>query len=51
LSLLAPFQIFALGRKLDFDIGHGRSAVADAMSGHVLAKDVLRGTCERPRSF
>jgi phosphatidylethanolamine-binding protein (PEBP) family uncharacterized protein len=44
---LYAFQIFALGRKLDFDHAPGRSAVVEAMTGHVLAKGVLVDAYER----
>jgi Raf kinase inhibitor-like YbhB/YbcL family protein len=44
---LYVFQIFALDRKLDFDRPPRLKAVAQAMSGHVLAKGVLTGTYER----
>ncbi len=44
---LYAFQLFALDRRLDFDRPHGRSAVIDAMRGHVLAKGVLNGAYER----
>ena len=41
------FQIFALDRKLDFDNSPGRSALIDAMRGHVLAKGLHIGIYER----
>jgi Raf kinase inhibitor-like YbhB/YbcL family protein len=44
---LYVFQLFALGRKLDFDRPPGLKAVVEAMRGHVLAKGVLVGTYER----
>jgi Raf kinase inhibitor-like YbhB/YbcL family protein len=44
---LYAFQIFALDRKLNFDHPPGRSAVVEAMTGHVLAKGVLVGAYER----
>ena len=44
---LYVFQVFALDAKLDFVRPPGRRAVAEAMSGHVLAKGALVGTYER----
>jgi Raf kinase inhibitor-like YbhB/YbcL family protein len=44
---LYAFQIFALDCKLAFDHTPGRSAVVEAMTGHVLAKGVVIGAYER----
>lgn len=44
---LYVFQLFALDRRLDFERPPSRRAVAEAMSGHVLAKGVLVGAYER----
>lgn len=41
------FQLFALDRKLDLAESPGRSAVVDAMKGHVLAMGTLIGLYER----
>lgn len=41
------FQLFALDRPLDFDGTPGRTALLDAMRGHVLARGMLVGTYER----
>jgi Raf kinase inhibitor-like YbhB/YbcL family protein len=44
---LYVFQVFALDAQLDFARPPSRKAVAEAMSGHVLAKGALVGTYER----
>jgi Raf kinase inhibitor-like YbhB/YbcL family protein len=41
------FQIFALDTSLAFEGTPGRNALIDAMRGHVLAKGLHIGTCER----
>ncbi|QDM40520.1 YbhB/YbcL family Raf kinase inhibitor-like protein [Altererythrobacter sp. TH136] len=41
------FQLFALDRALDLQPGAGRSALVEAMEGHVLAAAVLTGTYRR----
>ncbi|GJD29330.1 hypothetical protein PMNALOAF_0563 [Methylobacterium adhaesivum] len=41
------FQIYALDAPLDLDASPGRSAVIEAMRGHVLAKGSLMGTYAR----
>jgi Raf kinase inhibitor-like YbhB/YbcL family protein len=41
------FQLFALSTKADIGNNPGRSAVIDAMNGHVLAAGVLVGTYSR----
>ena len=41
------FQAYALDRRLDLSSSPGRTALIDAMRGHVLAKGSLTGTYER----
>lgn len=41
------FQVFALDRRLTFDSVPGRTALLDAIRGHVLAKGLLIGRYER----
>ena len=41
------FQLFALDTPIRADAGAGRSALIDAMEGHVLSAAVLTGTYER----
>ncbi len=41
------FQVFALGRLLELKDGTGRSALLDAMRGHILAAGELIGTYQR----
>ena len=41
------FQLFALDRRLDLEPGVGRSALIEAMSGHVLGNGELVGTYKR----
>jgi Raf kinase inhibitor-like YbhB/YbcL family protein len=41
------FQLFALDKKLDLEPGAGRSALIEAMRGHVVAWGELVGTYER----
>ena len=41
------FQLFALDTPVRADAGVGRSALIDAMEGHVLSAAVLTGTYER----
>jgi Raf kinase inhibitor-like YbhB/YbcL family protein len=41
------FQIFALDQQLSFDDAPGRSAMLEAMRGHVLAKGLHIGTYQR----
>lgn len=45
---LYAFQMFALDRQLAFDDHPRRSAVLQAMRGHVLARGFLTATYERP---
>ena len=41
------FQVFALDHPLDFDKAPGRTALLEAMAGHVISKGCLIGTYER----
>ncbi len=41
------FQLYALDHVPELEAGSGRSAVIDALKGHVLAKGLLIGTYER----
>lgn len=41
------FQLFALDRALNLDAGEGRTALFDAMAGHVIARGRLIGTYAR----
>ncbi len=42
------FQVFALDTPITLEVGAGRSAVLDAMDGHVIAWGDLVGTYQRP---
>lgn len=42
------FQVYALDAAPTFDGHPGRGALLAAMRGHVLARGLLTGTCERP---
>jgi Raf kinase inhibitor-like YbhB/YbcL family protein len=41
------FQLFALDKRLDLEPGAGRSAVIDAMAGHVIGRGEVVGTYQR----